>query len=61
MCHDIRVRGDVGVKIEDDDDVEAGKELKQDKEEEKSRPLYLWGCYRGVEVEECATLIMLDV
>lgn len=43
MCHDIRVRGDVGVKIEDDDDVEAGKELKQDKEEEKSRPLYLWG------------------
>ena len=31
------------------------------KKKEKSRPLFSCGCYRGLEIEECATLIMLDV
>lgn len=61
MCYEIRVRGVVDVKNEDDYDVEAGKEPKWDKEEEKSQPLLLWGCYRGLEIDECASLTRLDV
>ena len=42
--HDIHVPGDVDVVNEDDYDVEAGKELKQDDKEEgkKPAPVFVW-------------------